>query len=111
MAPKPEQTNEPAFEETTTMPRGRKARQIPKEVWEHLEASATRGVGFAKTAHPQVIDELRRDLGSAAVRAKYDVTTGTEKLDDAKHRLTFSARHKRPVAEASSSEAAAEPAS
>lgn len=90
--------DEPMFEETTNLPSGRKARTVPDEVWAHLEDAAKRGVGFSRTAAPHVIDDLRKDLGSAAVRAKYHVTLGTEKLSDTRHKLTFSARHKPPVA-------------
>ena len=82
------------FTETVEIPRGRKARQVPQDLWNVLEDSAKRNVGFAKTAAPNVIDDLRRDLGSAAVRAKYEVTTSTEKINDKQHKLTFSARAK-----------------
>lgn len=95
------QKSETSFEETTVLPRGRKARSVESEVLEKLAESARRGVGFARTAAPNVIDDLRRDLGSAAVRAKYEVTTHTEKISATHHRLTFAAKHK-PQAETNS---------
>jgi hypothetical protein len=82
------------YEETTQMPRGRKARKVPQELWIKLADSAKRGVAFARTAAPDVIDELRRDLGSAAVRAKYIVTVDTDKASETAHKLTFAAVHK-----------------
>lgn len=97
----PANPQDDGFVETTEIPRGRKARSVPEHVWRKLEESAKRGVGFAKTAAPNVIDDLRRDLGSAAVRAKFDVTTGTEKLSDKEHKLTFSAKRKVPAEAAS----------
>jgi len=98
MPPNPQTSN--GFTETAELPRGRKARQVPQDVLNVLEDSAKRGVGFAKTAAPNVIDELRRDLGSAAVRAKYEVTVSTEKLSDKSHKLTFSARAKDTASDA-----------
>lgn len=90
--PSPQTDN--GFTETAELPRGRKARQVPDDLWNVLEDSAKRSVGFSKTAAPEVIDQLRRDLGSAAVRAKYAVTVSTNKENDKKHVLTFSARLK-----------------
>lgn len=100
---------ETGFTETAAIPRGRKARQVPDELWNVLEDSAKRSVGFSKSASPTVIDELRRDLGSAAVRAKYEVTVSTEKVSDKQHRLTFSARV-RETAENGGDATPAEPA-
>ena len=82
------------FTETKEMPRGRKARAIPEIVWTKLEESATRKVAFTKSGSPDVIDQLRRDLGAAAVRAKYDVTVGTDKSNAKAHTLTFAAQHR-----------------
>lgn len=82
------------FTETKDVPRGRKSRSVPDVVWSKLEDSAARGVAFSKTAKPDVIDELRKDLGTAAVRAKYDVTMNTEKLNERSHKLTFAAKAK-----------------
>ncbi len=82
------------FEETAEVPRGRKAREVGEHVLVALEDSAKRGVAFTKTATPDEIDELRRDLGAAKVRSKYEVTVGTERLSETAHKLTFSARHR-----------------
>ena len=90
----PSPQNDNGFTETKELPRGRRARNVPADLWNVLEDSAKRSVGFSKTAAPDVIDQLRRDLGSAAVRAKYAVTVSTDKSDDKKHVLTFSARLK-----------------
>lgn len=105
------------FEETKEIPRGRKAREVPDLVWDKLKESAERGVAFTKSGPPTTIDELRRDLGAAAVRAKYEVTMGTEKVNATRHKLTFAAKRKpEPEAQAANGqatepvEAAAEPA-
>lgn len=82
------------FEETDAVPAGRKARTIDPILWSALADSAKRGVAFSRTAAENVIDELRKDLSSAAVRAKYDVTTGTAQLEGGLHKLTFAARAK-----------------
>lgn len=82
------------FEETATVPVGRKARTVSKELWAALEDSAKRGVAFARTADPDVIDLLRKDLASAAVKAKFDVTTSTAHLENGSHKLTFAAKAK-----------------
>lgn len=82
------------FEETTEVPSGRKARVPSKALLEKLAESAKRGVAFHKTDAPEAIDDLRKDLASAAVRAAYEVVTGTAQLEDGKHRLTFAAKHK-----------------
>jgi hypothetical protein len=79
------------FTETAEMPRGRKARIVPDAVLAKLEDSATRGVAFAKSATPAEIDELRKDLGAASVKAKYVVTFETKKVSDTVHELKFSA--------------------
>jgi hypothetical protein len=68
-------------------------------VWEKLADSAARSVAFVKTGKPDDIDELRKDLGTAAVRAKYEVTVNTEKVNGNTHKLTFAATAK-AVAEA-----------
>ena len=82
------------FEETDAIPAGRKARVIGQDLWNALADSAKRTVAFARTAAPDVIDELRKDLASAAVKARYDVTTGTAELENGMHKLTFAARAK-----------------
>jgi CMP-2-keto-3-deoxyoctulosonic acid synthetase len=87
-------TDDCGFEETPNVPRGRKARQVPAIVLDTLERSAKHGKAFAKTAAPDLIDELRRDLGSAAVRTRYEITMGTERISDEKHKLTFAAKHR-----------------
>lgn len=82
------------FEETSSLPSGRKARQVTEDLMKRLEESAKRKVGFSKTATSEKIDELRKDLASASVRVKYDVTTQTERLKDGVEKLTFAARHR-----------------
>lgn len=91
------------FEETKEVPTGRKAREVSDELWEVLAASADRGTAFTKTAPPGVIDELKKDLGTAKVRAKYKVTMETEKVDDNTSKLKFSAlvKEESPVSETS----------
>lgn len=82
------------FKESKEIPRGRKSRQVPDIIWAKLADSAARNVAFSKTGKPDVIDELRKDLGTAAVRAKYEVTVNTNKVNDHSHELTFAARLK-----------------
>lgn len=86
------------FEETEDIPAGRKARVISADLWTALAKSAANGKAFARTASETAIDELRKDLGSAAVRARYEVTTGTAALENGLHKLTFAARAKTPAA-------------
>jgi hypothetical protein len=86
--------NTDGFTETTELPTGRKARMIPTAVWDRLEESARRRVGFSKTGSKKVIDELRKDLASAAVKAKFDVTTGSKDAGKGQITLTFSATAK-----------------
>jgi hypothetical protein len=91
------------FEETDQLPRGRKAREVPRIVWEKLEHSAKTGRGIVKKDAPLAIAELKKDLGSAEVRKKYHVTVGTVKHSDTLHELTFAAKHRlQPTAAASS---------
>jgi hypothetical protein len=85
------------FEETDEIPAGRKARSISPELWDALAKSAANGKAYSRTASETAIDELRKDLGSAAVRAKYDVTTRTQTLENGMHKLTFTARSKTPA--------------
>lgn len=85
------------FEETDVVPAGRKARVIGNDLWNALADSAKRGVAFSRTAGAEVIDDLRKDLSSAAVRLKYDVTTGSTQLENGEHKLTFSAKAKTPA--------------
>ncbi len=82
------------YEETDIVPAGRKSRVIKPALWQTLADSAKRQKGFARTAAADVIDELRKDLASAAVRAKYDVTTATAVLENGLHKLTFAATEK-----------------
>jgi hypothetical protein len=82
------------FTETAEMPRGRKPRIVADKLWEKLTESAKRGVAFSKSNTPEVIEELRKDLCSAAVRAKYDVRIATDKADAAIHKLTFAAKRR-----------------
>lgn len=93
--------NPDGFEDTEVLPSGRKAREVSEALWAALADSAKRGVGKAKSAAPGIIDDLRKDLGAAAVRAKYDITQGTEKVNDTLHKLSFSATRK-PDASANS---------
>jgi hypothetical protein len=88
------------FEETAEVPTGRKTRVISPARWARLEESAKRGIAFAREAAPEVIAELRKDLMSAAVKAKYDVTTSTAVLENGLHRLTFGAVAKHSTGEA-----------
>jgi hypothetical protein len=82
------------FELAEKLPSGRKARQVGTNLLAALEDAAKRGVAFSRTATPDEINELRRDLGSAAVRVKYEVTLGSEQVSETSHRLTFSAKHR-----------------
>ena len=91
--------NPDGFEDTEVLPAGRKSREISDELWAALADSAKRGVGKFKAAAPGIIDDLRKDLGAAAVRVKYEITQGTEKISDELHKLSFSATRK-PEAEA-----------
>lgn len=82
------------FKETSELPSGRKARTVPPVVLAKLEESAERNVGFSKTGTKREIDELRKDLASAAVKAKYEVTTGSKDVGNGRVTLTFSAAFK-----------------
>lgn len=84
----------PLFEETDDVPAGRKARVIGQDLWNALAESAKRGKAFARTADETTIDDLRKDLASAAVKARYEVTTGTAVLENGLHKLTFAAKAK-----------------
>jgi hypothetical protein len=90
----PSSPRDDGFTETKTMPVGRKARSVPDVIWRKLAESASRSVAFTKSGPPDVIDNLRKDLSAAAVRAKYEVTVGTERVSDTVHKLTFAARAK-----------------
>lgn len=79
------------FEETSEIPTGRKARMVSQVLWDKLADSAKRDVGFARQGSAKEIAELRKDLTSAAVKAKYDVTTGTREVEKGVIRLTFKA--------------------
>jgi len=80
------------FEETTDVPVGRKSRVITDVLWNKLEDSAKRKVGFSRIGTAEVIEELRKDLSSGAVRNKYEITTASAKLEDGRHKLTFAAQ-------------------
>jgi hypothetical protein len=82
------------FEESDDIPTGRKARVPSDSLTAKLAEAAKHGKAFSRTAPAHVIDELRKDLGSAAVRAEYDVTTATAHLDNGHHKLTFTAKRK-----------------
>jgi hypothetical protein len=99
--------SESPFEETDDIPSGRKARTISQDLWTALGKSAANGKAFARTAAESVIDDLRKDLASAAVRAKYEVTTGTTALENGLHKLTFTARSKTTATAAAPPDAAA----
>jgi len=86
--------NPGGFTDSDELPTGRKAREVSEHLMAALADSARRSVAKVREAEPAVIDELRRDLGSAKVRAKYIVTQETEKLKDDLHKLKFSARVK-----------------
>lgn len=79
------------FEETPDIPTGRKSREVSDELWALLAGSAERSTAWTKTAPNAVIDELKKDLATAKVRAKYKVTIESEKVDDDTTRLKFSA--------------------
>lgn len=95
MVAKPAESN--GFEETQDVPTGRKAREVSDELWTLLAGSAERGTAWVKTAPNDVIDALKKDLGTAKVRAKYKVTIESEKVDDDTSKLKFSASVKPPA--------------
>jgi transposase len=110
----PANPRDDGFVETEEMPRGRKARAVPEIIWTKLEESARRQIAFTKTGKPDEIDELKKDLSAASVKAKYEVTTESRKVSDKVHELKFSAKHRAQVAaeqeaEAVAAEAQAEP--
>ena len=84
------------FTETDYTPPGRTRRVVSDQLWAALERSAKKLNGFYFTGKPDEVKDLRSDLTSAAVKAKYEVTTEAEELDDGTVRLTVSARP-RPV--------------
>jgi len=94
MAGKTDQDAAGMWEESADIPPGRRSRQVPAELWEKLDESAKRQVAFARTGTEAVIEQVRRDLGSAAVRAKYEVTTQRTKVEGGKHRISFAAQYK-----------------
>lgn len=77
------------FDDTDDKPTGRKARVVSDVVWAALADSAKRDVAKSVTADPDTIESLRKDLASATVRAKYDVTTATADMEGGKIRLRF----------------------
>lgn len=82
------------FSDTEAKPTGRKARTVPSELWPVLADSAKRDVAKVVEADETVITELLKDLGSAAVRKKYTLTTATKALETGGMRLTFHAAAK-----------------
>jgi hypothetical protein len=84
------------FSDTDAKPTGRKARTVSADLWQVLADSAKRGVAKVAEADEQVISELLKDLGSAAVRKKFTLTTATKALDTGGIRLTFHAVEKPP---------------
>lgn len=82
------------FSDTDEKPSGRKARIVSDALWAVLADSAKRGVAKYAEADEQVISDLLKDLGSAAVRKRYTLTTATKALDTGGVRLTFSAVEK-----------------
>jgi len=82
------------FEETNDIPAGRQARVVPKLIFDKLAESSKRKVGFSLTGTEAEIEELRKNLGAASVKSKYNVTTETAKLDGGKVKLTFAATAK-----------------
>lgn len=88
------------FSDTDAKPTGRKARTVSDDLWQVLADSAKRGVAKVAEADKPVIDELLRDLGSAAVRKRYTLTTATKALENGEVRLTFHAVEKPAEAEA-----------
>lgn len=80
---------EPVFEESDDLPTGRKARSVPQYLWRGLEESAERVKAKVTPAmHPDNLREVRKHLTSAAVQAKFDVTTETIKTMDHINGLT-----------------------
>lgn len=86
--------DEVVFEDSEEIPSGRKARVIKSGLWHALADSAKRQVAKVAVLSPDAIEELRKDLSSAAVRAKYHVVTSTAALPDGRAKLTFSATSK-----------------
>lgn len=98
------------FSDTNEKPTGRKARTVPKSLWEALADSAKRGVAKVAEADKEVIGDLLKDLGSAAVRKKYTLTTATKATDTGGVRLTFHAVAKAPEPASAERPEAAAPA-
>lgn len=86
--------DEPVFEDSPDLPRGRKARTVSPALEAALEDSAKRNVGKIVTGSEVMIGALLSDLGSASVKRRYVITTETETLDRGKRRLKFSATAK-----------------
>jgi hypothetical protein len=84
------------FNDTDAKPVGRKARTVSADLWEVLADSAKRGVAKVAEADKEIISELLKDLGSAAVRKKYTLTTATKAVKNGEIRLTFHAVAKQP---------------
>lgn len=85
------------FQDTDAKPTGRKARNVSDDLLGVLADSAARGVAKVAEADKEVISELLKDLGSAAVRKRYTLTVATTKGDKPGDiRLTFHAVAKPP---------------
>lgn len=79
------------FEDSTTLPKGRKARTVSDALKAALEDSAKRGVGKTVTGSEAMVGVVVSDLGSAWVKKRYVVTTESESLSNGKRKLLFSA--------------------
>jgi hypothetical protein len=86
--------DEPVFEDSASLPRGRKARSVSEPLKAALEDSAKRGVGKVVTGSETMIGTLVGDLGSAWVKRNYVITTETESLPGNRRKLVFSATAK-----------------
>lgn len=84
-------SSEIVFEDSDVKPSGRKARVVSDALWAALADSAKRDVGKVITGTENSIGELIKDLGSAAVKRRYEVTTDTANLEGGKRKLLFSA--------------------
>lgn len=90
------ETDTPVFEDDTDLPAGRRKADVPPHIWNALEDSAKRGIAKARTMTETDARSLRRQLASAAVRAKYTVRTEAAKVDGGRVRFKFSAESVQP---------------
>lgn len=86
--------DEPMFEDSASLPKGRKARSVSPALEKALIDSSERGVGKVISGSESVIAGILSDLGSAGVKRRYIVTTETESLPNGKRKLVFSATAK-----------------